>query len=55
MRTAGIRLAESLKHRSEVLEFCSVDEVKPLKVGNDLIKMVIWEVESDSAMKEESN
>lgn len=52
---AKARLAESLEHQSTALGFCSVDEVKPLKVGNNLIEMALWEVESDSAMKEDSN
>lgn len=54
-RMAEARLGESLEHQSEALGFCSVDEAKPLKVGNNLIEMAIWEVESDNAVKEESN
>lgn len=52
---AEARLGESLEHQSEALGFCSVNEAKPLKVGNNLIEMAIWEVESDNAVKEESN
>lgn len=46
-------LAESLQYQSSVLGFYSVDKVKPLKTGNNLIKMVIWEAESGSTMKKE--
>lgn len=49
------RLAESLQYQSSVLGFYSVNTAKPLKAGNNLIKMVIWEAESGSTMKKELN
>lgn len=40
-RVVEAGLAESLEYQCKVLGFYSVDKMKPLKTGNNLIKMVI--------------
>lgn len=52
-KVARARLTESIEYQSEVLGFYFVDKVKPLKVANNLIKMVIREAESGSTIKKE--
>lgn len=50
---AEARLAGSHEYQAKGLGFYSVDKVKPLKVGNSMIKIVILEVESGRAVKTE--
>lgn len=52
-KVARARLTESIEYQSEVLGFYFADKMKPLKVANNLIKMVIQEVESGSTIKKE--